>query len=143
MGQYVAVIDTNVLIAALISRRGQAFTLLSLVGNSLFEICLSPAVVLEYEDVIKRLLGQKIQLTEQDIDDVLDYLCASGRHQAIYYLWRPFLSDPKDDMMLELAVSGSCQFIVTYNIKDIKGIDQFGIQAITPADFLKRIGEGS
>jgi putative PIN family toxin of toxin-antitoxin system len=134
------VIDTNVLVAALISRRGKAFILLTMIDKGVFDVFLSPALVFEYEDVLKRLLGSKINLTEEAVDAILDYLCANANHQKIYYLWRPYLSDPKDDMVLEIAVSGQCQFIVTYNINDFKGIQQFNLEAITPADFLTSIG---
>jgi putative PIN family toxin of toxin-antitoxin system len=134
------VIDTNVLVAALMSRRGKAFILLSMIGQGAFDVYLSPTLVFEYEDVLKRLIGSKIHLSEEDIDIILDYLCASASHQKIYYLWRPFLRDPKDDMVLELAVSGECQFIVTYNINDFKGVQQFGVEALSPLDFLTLIG---
>lgn len=138
--RYHVVLDTNVLVAALMSRRGKAYALLSCLGDGSFDLFVSVAVVLEYEEVLKRLLGTKIILTEQDVDTVLDYLCSVARHQAIYYLWQPFLPDPKDDMVLELAVSGQCHAIVTYNADDFEGCEQFGIEALTPAEFLTRLG---
>lgn len=141
MPKYQVVIDTNVLIAALQSRRGASFKLLMLVGNAeKFEISVSVPLVLEYEDVAKRLLGQ-ILLTEQDIDDIVDYLCQVGQHRKIYYLWRPLLKDPKDDMVLELAVTASCNFIITFNTRDFSGIEPFGIRVVTPQEFLREIGE--
>ncbi len=79
--------------------------------------------------------------TERDIDDILDYLCRVSSHQTIHYLWRPFLPDPKDDMVLELAVAAQCEYIVTFNQRDFRGTDQFGIVVIQPREFLKRIGE--
>ena len=98
------------------------------------------SVLLEYEDATKRLLGQ-IPLTEQEIDDILDYLCGLANQRDVFYLWRPFLRDPKDDMFLELAVSAQCEVIVTYNHKDFVGVEQFGIQVMTPKEYLERIGE--
>ena len=133
------VLDTNVIVSALRSRKGASYKLLMLVDRANFEINLSVSVLLEYEDAAKRLLGQ-IPLTETEIDDILDYLCGLANHRDVFYLWRPFLKDPKDDMILELAVSAQCEAIVTYNQKDFVGIEQFGIEVMTPKVFLQRIG---
>lgn len=83
----------------------------------------------------------QLGLRYSDIDDILDYMCAVGEHREIFYLWRPFLRDPSDDMVLELAVESECDFIVTYNTRDFEGIGQFGVMAITPQQLLLRIGE--
>lgn len=87
------------------------------------------------------MLGEKLPYTEEEIDDFIDYLCAIGKHHFVYYLWRPTLSDPSDDMVLELAVVAQSPVIVTYNLNDFSVSQQFGIQAMTPRQFLKRIGE--
>jgi putative PIN family toxin of toxin-antitoxin system len=134
------VIDTNVVIAALRSRRGAAHRLLMLVDSGRFEINLSVPLVLEYEAVAKTLLGQ-IPLAETEIEDVIDYLCSVANHHQVFYLWRPFLRDPKDDMVLELAVAAQCRFIVTFNKLDFQGVEQFGIQVVTPQEFLVQVGE--
>jgi putative PIN family toxin of toxin-antitoxin system len=139
MPVYQIVIDTNVWIAALRSKRGASYKLISLIGSGKFEANLSVPLVLEYEDTAKRLVGE-IPLTEHDIDDILDYLCSVAHHRHIYYLWRPFLSDPRDDMVLELAVTAACDFIVTFNQSDFAGIEQFGLTALTPKEFLQKIG---
>ena len=111
-----------------------------LVGQSdLFEINLSVPLVLEYEDVAKRP-GLVPTLSLQDIDNILDYLCSVARRHPIFFLWRPFLKDPKDDMVLELAVEAQCDYIVTFNRKDFVGSDQFGITVVTPQEFLRKIG---
>ncbi len=135
------VIDTNVLIAALRSNRGAAFLLLSLIGLSpKFQINLSVPLVMEYEDVALRP-DMLPALTLQDIEDTLNFLCDSGSHHEIFFLWRPFLRDPKDDMVLELAVEAQCDYIVTFNQKDFVGVEQFGLEALTPYQFLQKIGE--
>jgi len=138
--RYKAVIDTNVLVSALRSRDGASFLLVSLLGeNEDFDIYISVALILEYEDAAKRLLG-KIEITEDVIDDVIDYICLVGKEQQVFFLWRPFLKDPGDDMVLELAVAAGCNFIITHNKKDFKNIEDFGIQAISPVEFLQTIG---
>lgn len=134
------VLDTNVLVAALRSNRGASFQLLSFIGQSEFEINLSVPLVLEYEDVCKRD-GLINGLSSQDVDDMLDYLCTVGRRRRIFYLWRPFLRDPKDDMVFELAVEAECQTIVSFNRRDFAGIKKFGLQIQTPREFLLQIGQ--
>jgi putative PIN family toxin of toxin-antitoxin system len=134
------VIDTNVFVAALMSRRGASFRLIELVGTGRFEISVSVPLVLEYEDAAKRWVGSRIALSEAEIDDVIDYMCAVAEHHKVYFLWRPIVKDPEDDMVLELAVGAQCSFIVTYNVKDFEGMELFGIEAITPKTFLEKIG---
>ena len=134
------VIDTNVLLSALQSTKGASYRLLSLVGDNRWQLNLSVALVLEYEDVLKRT-ETGLKLTHDEIDDVLDFLCARANLCEIFYLWRPHLRDPKDDFVLELAVESSCNFIVTFNVKDFGGVEEFGIKAITPREFLQVLGE--
>ena len=133
------VLDTNVLIAGLRSRRGASFELLSRVGRGDFELNVSVPLVFEYEDVAKRQ-ARSLGLTHGDVDDLLDYLCAVGRHRRIYFLWRPTLRDAKDDMVLELAVEAACDYIVTHNLRDFAGANRFGVEAIAPGAFLRRLG---
>jgi len=134
------VIDTNVFLSALRSNRGASFLLLMLVGqSSLFDFNLSVPLVLEYEDVAKRP-GLVPLLSTQAIDNILDYLCSVARRRTIFFLWRPFLKDPKDDMVLELAVEAQCDYIVTFNRKDFVGCERFGVTVVTPQEFLRRIG---
>ena len=139
MPVYQIVVDTNVWIAALRSKRGASHKLLSLIDSGQYEANISVPLVLEYEDTAKRFVGE-IPLTERDIDDILDYICAVANQHKIYYLWRPFLSDPGDDMILELAVTAECDFIVTYNQSDFVGVEQFGLITLTPKEFLQKIG---
>jgi putative PIN family toxin of toxin-antitoxin system len=133
------VLDTNVLLAALRSSRGASHRLLLSVGTGRFELALSVPLVLEYEEVILRH-HIELGLSKTDVEDILDYLCAVAIRQRVYYLWRPFLPDPKDDMLLELAVAADCQAIITFNLKDFLGVGEFGIEAIQPKQFPKQIG---
>ena len=134
------VIDTNVIIAALGSTKGASSKILSLVGMGKFDLTISVPLVMEYEDVAKRL-ARSFGLLHRDIDDILDFLCQIGEQRKIHFLWRPFLKDPKDDMVLELAVESGCDYIVTFNGKDFVGADQFGVSVIPPKEFLRIIGE--
>src|SRR5690349_4463410 len=94
------VLDTNVLEAAMRSRRGASFAVMSLVGTGRFEIAVSVPLVLEYEDVLMRQarVGDR---SPEAVSDLLDYLCKMAKRQSIFFLWRPCLKDPSDDMLLE------------------------------------------
>ena len=133
------VLDTNVLVAASRSGKGASAKLLSLVGKGRFEVCLSVPLVLEYESVFLR----EIELDSPDWRsrmDILDYLCAVAERQEIYFLWRPFLRDPKDEMVLETAVAGGCDAIVSYNRRDFAGVERFNLKVYEPREFLEIIG---
>jgi len=134
------VIDTNVFIVALRSRQGASHRLIMLIDSGKFEANVSVPLVLEYEAAAKRLIGE-FTLTAHDIDDIIDYLCATTNRRRVFYLWRPTLKDPNDDMLLELAVSARCDFIVTYNKDHFQGAREFGIRVATPKEFLQEIGE--
>ena len=140
MKTFQIVIDTNLSVSALRSKRGASFRLLRLLGDSRFEISVSVPLVIEYEKAAKGTV-RRGGLSSREVDDILDFICAVARHRKIYYLWRPLLRDPKDDMVLELAVAGGCDFIVTYNQRDFIGAEKFGIGVLTPKEFLHRIGD--
>lgn len=133
------VIDTNVIVAGLRSKRGSAFRLLEFVGTEAFDIHLSVPLVLEYREVLSRELPN-LYIDAAAIEDFIEFHCSVATRHRIFFLWRPYLPDPKDDMVLELAVKARCDSLVTYNICDFVGIEQFGIKAITPAEFLRDIG---
>jgi putative PIN family toxin of toxin-antitoxin system len=130
------VLDTNVIVSAFRSRRGPAYRLVSQIGKGPFEISVSVPLVLEYEEVLRRATS----LGEQGVSDVLRFLCSVARRQKIFFLWRPILPDPKDDMVLELAVASRARYIVTYNGKDFAAAASFGIEALTPESFLRTVG---
>ena len=140
MSKYQIVADTNVFVTALRSQFGASYKLFSLIDKDVYKLNMSIPLALEYEAVAKRMIGE-ISLSEKEVDDILDFVINNSNRWKIYYLWRPQLKDPGDDMVLELAVTAGCNYIVTYNVNDFKGIENFGVQAITPKDFLKLAGE--
>jgi putative PIN family toxin of toxin-antitoxin system len=129
------VLDTNVLYAALRSNRGASYQVLRRVGTQSFQIAVSVGAILEYEEVLKAH-APEFQLSASEIDDVLDYLCSVAELTEVFFLWRPQLTDPDDDMLLELAVAAGCDAIVTFNVRDFLGTEQFGIRVLTPRAFL-------
>lgn len=134
------VVDTNVVIAALRSRFGAAHRLIMLSGTGRFDINLSVPLVLEYESVAMRQAAELV-LEPETIAEIIGYLCSIALRHRIHYLWRPVLPDPKDDMVLEVAAAGGCESIVTFNERDFRGAERFGIRVITPLAFLREIGE--
>ncbi len=140
MSKYQIVTDTNVFVTALRSQFGASYKLLSLIDEGIYKLNVSVPLVLEYETVAKRMLNE-ISLSEEEVDDILDFIISKSNRWEIYYLWRPQLKDPGDDMVLELAVTANCPYIITYNKNDFKGIDNFGIEVLTPKEFLEMAGE--
>jgi putative PIN family toxin of toxin-antitoxin system len=134
------VVDTNVLVSALRSRQGASFRLIREIGQGRFEVALSVPLFLEYQEVCHRTREYANRSVRQ-IDEILNYVCSVCALHAVHYLWRPLLSDPDDDMILELAVAANATHIVTHNVRDFRGCDRFGVTVITPADFLELLGE--
>lgn len=133
------VLDTNVVIAGLRSNRGASFRLLTELGRGRIEIALSVPLVLEYEEALGRHMGEA-GLTAQDVQAVLDFFCSVARLQRVFYLWRPLLPDPSDDMVLEVAGAAQCSAVVTHNTRDFVGAERLGVKVFTPAEFLRQIG---
>lgn len=133
------VVDTNVLFAALKSRRGASYKLISLLPSKKFSIAISVPLIIEYEDVLKR--GKlSASIAERDISDFIDFLCYAGDQQDIFFLWRPFLPNPADDLVLEVAVAGDCDAIITYNKRHFRNVEEFGLRILDPREFLIEIG---
>jgi len=132
------VLDTSVLVAGVRSRRGASFEVLSRLGNGTFGVAVSVSLVLEYEATLLRHVAESA-LDEDDVRDLIDYVCDVAIRQKIFFLWRPFLRDPGDDLVLELAVAAQCEAIVTHNVRDFRGIEQLGVRVLTPGEFLQEL----
>lgn len=135
------VLDTSVLVAALRSRRGGSFALVSSLADPRFQICLSVAVYTEWQAVLSRPEHWPPGATAQAAQGFVRYLASLAHLQDVHFLWRPFLRDPDDDMVLECAVAAGCRYIVTHNVKDFRRTEQLGVQAVTPQAFLQFLKE--
>lgn len=133
------VIDTCVLLAGLYSTRGAAYRVLELIGSGQFEIALSVPLVLEYQEKLS-IWQHRLGLTELQIADLLDYYCRVARRVTIHFLCRPFLPDRDDDLVLEVAAAAEAAHIITHNERHFRGADAFGIQVVTPIEYLSLIG---
>ena len=132
------VVDTNVLVAAFQSRRGASFQLLARMGTGVFDIVVSVPLVLEYEEVLARDLAS-IGVGEGYVRDAIDYICSVAAHQEVFFLWRPVLRDPGDDLVLEVAVAAGCDAIITHNVRDFDRARQFGVRAVSSGTFLHEL----
>jgi len=99
----------------------------------------SVPLVLEYEEVALRQAAE-LNISPKAVQAILDRLCFWAEKRPIFFLWRPYLVDPEDDMVLEVAVESRAQYIVSYNSRDFGNLDQFGINVLTPREFLQQIG---
>ena len=135
------VLDTSVVVAALRTRAGAGNAVLRLVANRRLMALVSPPLFLEYEDVLKRP-EQRIAhgLTLEMIDEFLAELGALVEPVEVRFLWRPQVRDPSDEMVLEAAINGRADALVTYNIRDfaVAG-ERFAVPVLRPPDLLKMV----
>jgi putative PIN family toxin of toxin-antitoxin system len=129
------ILDTNVVVAGLRSKRGASYQLLRLFDAGRFALKISVALALEYEDVLKRP-GLLPGISEQEIDNFLNYLLLAGDLEPSVPRLRPSLRDPDDERILELAVECGA-IIVTHNKRDFEGAARFGVDVKTPSEILK------
>ncbi len=134
------VIDTNVLVAAARSNAGASYELLRLFDSddSRWQWNISAALLIEYEAVLKReqhRQGRDLVAVEQLLNDV----AARANRHAIFYLIRPYLVDPDDEFILELALASASDYIITHNRGDFRDAERFALRVVTPAEFLRII----
>ena len=137
------VLDTSVLVAAARSKSGASYALVSSIPSSEFQLCLSVSLYMEWQQVLTRDENLSPGRTVEDTINYLRYLAGQSHLQEIHFLWRPFLRDADDDMVLELAFAAGCSYMVTHNLKDFRGSEQLGVTAISPREFLNLIRKQS
>ena len=131
------VLDTSVLVAAWRSRLGASFEIISALGSDLFEIAVSVPLVAEYESALLRHLAG-VQRPHH-VQALLDQLCAVAVQQKVFFLWRPLLPDPNDDMVAEVAIASQAEAIITHNLRDFRAAERLGLQVLAPGAFLKQV----
>lgn len=136
----IVTVDTNVIFSALHSNRGASHKIFRLIVEEKITAALSSQLYFEYYDVLTRQeLLEKINLSHEDIESVLDLIALLAKKHSIYFLLRPNLVDEKDNMVVECAFASNSDYLITSNIKDfmqaeLKG---FKFKVITPGDFYK------
>lgn len=134
------VIDTNVLVAAFRSKRGAANLLLDRLNDERWQLNLSNALIAEYEDVLLRDEMREF-VSPLEVEKSINALCSISRFHDIFYLWRSSSPDPDDNFVIELAVRANAVFIITFNKKDLAKSAEFGIELVTPYEFIEQVGE--
>jgi putative PIN family toxin of toxin-antitoxin system len=135
------VLDTSVVAAGLRSRSGASNAVLRLVAGRQLVLLATPPLFLEYEDVLMRPEQRLAHgLAPEAVDEFLTELAAVIEPVEIHLSWRPQLRDPNDEMVLEAAINGQADALVTHNIGDFaEAGDRFKIPVIRPADVLKKV----
>jgi putative PIN family toxin of toxin-antitoxin system len=133
------VLDTDILVAAFRSDTGASRRILVAALDRRFDLLLSVPLMLEYESVLRRPEHLKAAgMSEEDVAEVLNGLALVGKRVRLAFRWRPALPDPNDDMVLETAVNGQADAIVTFNQRDFNPIaGRFGCRVMRPGDFLR------
>ncbi len=136
-----AVLDTSVLAAALRSRRGASFALLSAVGRSRLIPLATPALFLEYEAVLKRPEQRAASgFSVAEIDTLLRAMAGVIEAVEVHIAWRPQLRDPDDELVFEAAINGRAEALVTHNIKDfVEAAPRFGLRVARPAEIVQEL----
>ena len=136
-------LDTSVIVAALHSRSGASNAVLEQVARGQLRPLVSTALFLEYEEVVKRPETRlATRMSEDDIGGFLAALASAAEPVEVSFRWRPQLSDPKDELVLEVAVNGRADALVTHNVRDFEpAIRLFGLRVLLPRDVLKELAK--
>jgi putative PIN family toxin of toxin-antitoxin system len=135
------VLDTSVVVAGLRTRLGAGNAVLQLVATRKITLLATPPLFLEYEDVLKRPEHRLVHgLTPEEVDEFLAELAALIEPVDVHFQWRPQSRDPNDEMVLEAAINGSADAIVTYNVSDfVEAGERFSILVLQPGQLLKKV----
>lgn len=134
-------LDTNVVVAAMRSPGGASAELLRACRRSEVTLVANVALALEYEAVCRRPEhGKAADLTEEYVRVFIDAVIAMMDPAPTWFLWRPQLRDPGDELVLEAAVNGGVDALVTFNRRDFEPAPaRFGVPVLTPAEAIGRL----
>jgi putative PIN family toxin of toxin-antitoxin system len=135
------VLDTSVVVAGLRTRLGAGNAVLQLIANRRLIALATPPLFLEYEEVLKRPEQQLVHgLMPDAVDEFLAELAALIEPIELHFRWRPQVRDPNDEMVLEAAINGQADGLITYNFADFELAGaRFNIPIIRPPDLLKKV----
>ena len=138
------VLDTNVVVAAFRSDRGASQRLLLAALDREFVMLLSVPLILEYEAVLKRPEQRFVSGVMPDqVDAVMDALTAVAEPVRMAFHWRPILKDPADEMVLETAVNGRADRLVTFNMRHLAHAAlMFGVRVDRPREIWRELRKG-
>jgi putative PIN family toxin of toxin-antitoxin system len=133
------VLDTCVIVSAFRSREGASFRLLQLLREGRYTAVATPTLVFEYESVLMRPQQRTAHgLSDELLEDAICGLASLMEAVQVDYQWRPQLTDPDDEMVLEAATNGRAYGIVTHNVRDfLPAAEQFGVRVVTPGGIIR------
>ena len=133
--------DTDAVVAAMRSPSGASAAILRAVRQEKATLLLTVPLALEYEAVCHKAEHRlAAAFTERHVDIFLNAVIAMAQPVETHFLWRPQLRDPNDEMVLEAAVNGRADVLVTFNLRDFGGVPaQFRVEVLLPRDALERI----
>ena len=133
-----AVLDTNVLYAALRSRRGASRRVVDLVLDGEVIAHVSVPLVLEYEEVLLRE-ADALSVTPREIRIVVAAFVEQAKEHAVSFRWSEYVRDPDDTHVLNTAVAASCPHLVTFNKSNFHRASALNVRLLTPREFLTQI----
>ena len=135
------VLDTNIVVSGLRSPTGASARLIGNALSGLYRPLLSVPLVLEYEAVCRDPQQRAASgLTHMEVLKIIDALCAAAEHVTVDFRWRPLLRDPADEMVLEAAINGRADALVTFNRRHFEpGAAQFDVDLLSPAEALGKM----
>lgn len=133
-----AVMDTNVIVAAMRSRRGASFEIVRRLRLGEWTTVLSNHLLFEYEEVLKRQ-APEVGLSLEDVDELLNAVCARAEECPLSHGWQPILSDPDDEPLVQLAVESDAFRIVSHNVRHLLPATSLGVELLRPREFLDKL----
>jgi predicted nucleic acid-binding protein len=128
-------------ISAFRSRLGAAYRILGLVAERRLVPLATPALFLEYEAMLKRPEQRAVSgLSLGQLDVALAALAAAVEPVDVHFAWRPQLADPDDEMVLDAALNGRADALVTHNVADfLAAAERFDLLLLKPIDLLRKL----
>ena len=133
--------DTSIVVAGFRSRHGASNFLLEQVAKGVVRPLVTTALFLEYEDVLLRPEHRVVTgMSEEEVGHALAALASAAEPVEVHFRWRPQLRDPADELVLEAAVNGRAEALVTHNVRHFESAaKQFHLRVLTPQQYLQEI----
>ncbi len=135
------VVDTNVFVSACLGE-GASNAMIAAGLQRRYVPLMGAALLVEYEDVMGRAdLFRISRLAQRERDELLDIFLANCEWTRVYYLWRPNVRDEADNHLVELAIAGGAECLVTNNLRDLRSMElRFpSLRVLAPGAFMKEI----
>jgi putative PIN family toxin of toxin-antitoxin system len=135
------VLDTDAVVAAMRSPGGASAAIIRAVRRNVATLLLSVPLAMEHEAVCRRVEHRvEAELSDGEVEIFLDAIVAMAEPVKTHFLWRPQLRDPNDEMVLEAAVNGRADVLVTFNVRDyVDAASRFGVEVLLPREAIARI----